>query len=144
MQNHPEDCHIYWFDVFELLRSDYGVCCTLCNLSDQILWIGCVTLTAALLSIIVDIEREISNLAVSVNFSNGVTVPVEFHSERSYDSFVIHGGIVRTSSVRTDWGFAVVSLEAVFTCIVKCGKCMRLCVCVDDHTVVPRKTQPYD
>ena len=38
-----------------------------------------VTLTAVRLSIIVDIEWEISRLAVSVNFSNGVTVPVVFH-----------------------------------------------------------------
>ena len=40
-----------------------------------------VTLTAILLSIIVDIEWEISRLAVSVNFSSGVTVPVVFHFE---------------------------------------------------------------
>ena len=38
-----------------------------------------VTLTAVLLSIIVDIERKISKLAVSVIFSNVVTVPVVFH-----------------------------------------------------------------
>ena len=40
-----------------------------------------VILTAILLSIIVDIEWEISRLAVSVNFSSGVTVPVVFHLE---------------------------------------------------------------
>ena len=40
-----------------------------------------VTVTAILLSIIVDIEWEISRLAVSVNFSNGVTVPVVLHFE---------------------------------------------------------------
>ena len=28
----------------------------------------------------------------------------------------------------TGCGFVVVSLEAVLTCIVKCGKCRRLCV----------------
>ena len=33
-----------------------------------------------------------------------------------------HGGQVG------GWGFVFVSLEAVLTCIVKCGKCMRLCV----------------
>ena len=38
-----------------------------------------VILTAILLSIFVDIEWEINRLAVSVNFSNGVTVPVVFH-----------------------------------------------------------------
>ena len=40
-----------------------------------------VTLTAILLSFIVDIEWEISRLSVSVNFSNGVTVPVVLHFE---------------------------------------------------------------
>ena len=38
-----------------------------------------VTLTAILLSIIVDFEWKISKLAVSLNFSYGVTVPVVFH-----------------------------------------------------------------
>ena len=38
-----------------------------------------VTLTAILLSIIVEIEWETSRLAVSLNFSNGVVVPVVFH-----------------------------------------------------------------
>ena len=47
---------------------------------------------------------------------------------KSCDCFVVLGGIVRALSLRTDWGFAVVSLEAVLTCIVKCGKGMRPCV----------------
>ena len=91
-----------------------------------------VTLTAILLSIIVNIEWEISKLAVSVNFSNGVTVPVVFHFEgwsmKAVTVFVVVGGIVRASSVMTGCGFLVVSLEAVLTCIVKWGKCMRPCV----------------
>ena len=41
--------------------------------------------------------------------------------------FVVAGIIVRASSVMTDWGVVVVSLEAVLTCIVKCGNCMRPC-----------------
>ena len=40
-----------------------------------------VCLTETLLSNTVDIEWEISRLAVSVNFSTGVTVPVVFHYE---------------------------------------------------------------
>ena len=91
-----------------------------------------VTLTAILLSIIVDIEWEISKLAVSVNFSSGVTVPVVFHLEgwsmKAVTVFVVAGGIVRSASVMTGCGLVVVSLEAVFTCIVKWGKCMRPCV----------------
>ena len=84
------------------------------------------------LSIIVDIEWEISKLAVSVNFSNGVTLPVVFHfdgwSAKAVIVFVVVGGIVRASSVMASWGFAVVSLEAVLNCIVKCGKSLRPCV----------------
>ena len=93
-----------------------------------------VTLTAVLLSIIVDIEWEISKLAVSVNFSNGVTVtvPVVFHfdgwSMNAVTVFVVVGGIFKVSSAMTGCRLVVVSLEAVFTCIVKWGKCMRPCV----------------
>ena len=69
-----------------------------------------VTLTATLLSPIVDIEWEISRLAVFPNFSNGDTVPVVFHSEEWSTEVgiisVVLEGIVRASSVRTGWGFA--------------------------------------
>ena len=71
-----------------------------------------VTLTAILLSIIVEIEWEISRLAVSVNFSNGVTVPVVFHfdgwSMKAVIVFVVVGGMVRVSSVMTGCGLVVV------------------------------------
>ena len=41
-----------------------------------------VTVTAIFLSIIVDIEWDLMRLAVSVNFSTGVTVPVLFLSDK--------------------------------------------------------------
>ena len=79
-----------------------------------------VDLTFILLSNIVDIEWEISELAVSVDFSNGVTVTVVFHfdgwSTEAVIVFVVVSGIVRASLVMTGWGLAVVSLEAVLTC----------------------------
>ena len=91
-----------------------------------------VTLTANFLSIIVDIEWEISKLPVSVNFSNGVTVPVVFHfdgwSTKAVIVFVVVVGMLRVSSVMTRCGLVVVSLQAVLTCIAKCGECMRSCV----------------
>ena len=91
-----------------------------------------VCLTETLLSNTVDIEWEISRLAVSVNFSTGVTVPVVFHYEgwltEAVIVFAVLGGIVKASSVRAVWGLAVVSLERVLTCIFKCGNCMRPCV----------------
>ena len=91
-----------------------------------------VTLTAILLSIIVDIEWEISRLAVSAIFSNGVTVHVVFHFDgwpmKAVIVFVVVGGMVRVSSVMTGCGLMVVSLEAVLTCVVKWGKCMSPCV----------------
>ena len=90
------------------------------------------TLTTFLLSKIVDIEWEISKLAVSVNFSIGVRVPVVSHFDRwstkAVIVFVVVHGKVRASSMMTGCGLVVVSLEAVLTCIVKCGKCTRLCV----------------
>ena len=91
-----------------------------------------VTLTAIFLSFFVDIEWEISNFAISVNFSIGVTVPVVFlfdrWSTKAMIVFVVVGGMVRASSVMTGCGFMVVSLEAVLACLVKWGKCMRPCV----------------
>ena len=91
-----------------------------------------VTLTAISLSKIVDIEWEVSKLAVSVNFSSGVTVPGVFHSDgwstKAVINFVFLGGVVKALSVMAGWAFAVGSLEAVLPCIVKCRKCMRPCV----------------
>ena len=90
------------------------------------------TLTAILLSIIVDIKWDNSKIAVSVNSSNGVTVLVVFRfdgwSTKAVIVFVVVGGIVRVSSVMTGCGLVAVSIEAVLSCIVKCGKCMRPCV----------------
>ena len=81
------------------------------------------------MSITVDIEWEISKLAVSVNFSICVTVPVAFLfdgcSTKVVIVFVFVVGIVRALSVMTGSGFVVVSFEAVLTCIVKCGKYIR-------------------
>ena len=103
-----------------------------------------VTLTSILLSVIVDIEREIRKFAVSVNFSNGVTVHVVLHfdgwSTKAVTVFVVVGGIVRVSSVLTGWGLVVISIEAVLNCIVKCGKCMRPCV-VSMATVIHHRKQ---
>ena len=76
---------------------------------DSVVW---VSLTAIILSIIVDIEWEISKLAVSVNFSKGVTVPVVFHfdgwSTKVVIVFVVFDGIVRALSVMTGCGLVFV------------------------------------
>ena len=64
-------------DCSGVTTENSAVCvCSLMRYGDSVVL---VTLTAILLSIIVDIEWEISKLAVSVNFSNAVTVPVVFH-----------------------------------------------------------------
>ena len=101
-----------------------------------------VTLTAIQLSLIVDTEWEVSKLAVSVKFSNCVTVPVLFHfdgwSTEAVIVFVVVGGIVRVSSVMTGCGLVFISLEAVSVCNVKWGKCKCR---VNDYTVVPYKLQ---
>ena len=63
-----------------------------------------VTLTAIVLSIIVDIECDIMRLVVSVNFSTGVTVPAVFHSDtwstNAVIVFVVSCGIVIRSWMR--------------------------------------------
>ena len=98
------------------------------------------------LSIIVEIEWEISRLSVSVNFSKGVTVPVVFHfdggSTKSVIAFVVLSGIVNASSVMIGCCFTVVSLEGVLTCNVKCGKCMRPCVVSMTTLLLPIKCNP--
>ena len=117
-------------DCSGVTTENSAICvCFLIRYGDSIVL---VTLTAVLLSIIVDLEWEISKLAVSVNFFRGVTVPAVFHfngwSTKAVIVFVVVGGIVRISSVMTGWGFVVVSLEAVSTCLVMCRKRMRPCV----------------
>ena len=106
-----------------------------------------VTLTAILLSSIIDIEWQISKLAVSVNFSNGVTVPVVFHfdgwSMKAVIAFVVVGGMVSASSVMTGCGFVVFSLEAVLTCKVKWGKFMRPCVMSTTTLLFLIKCSPF-
>ena len=68
---------LMYLDCSGVTTENSAICvCFLIRYGDSVV-LG--TLTAILLSIIVDIEWEISKLAVSVNFSNGVTVPVVFH-----------------------------------------------------------------
>ena len=117
-------------DCSGVTTENFATCvCFLMRYGDSVVM---VTLTAIFLTIIVDIEWEISRLAVSVNFSNGVTVPVVFHfdgwSMKALIVFVVVDGMIMASSVMTGCGFVVVSLEAVLTCIVKWGKCMRPCI----------------
>ena len=91
-----------------------------------------VILTAVFLSIIVEIEWDISRLAAFVNFPTGVTVLVVIHSDgwstNAVMVFVVIGGTVMLSWIRTGWGLAVVSIAAFLACIVKCGMWMRPCV----------------
>ena len=94
--------------------------------------VALVTPTAIFLSIIVGIEWDIMRLAVSVNFSSGVTIPVVFHSDtwstNAVIVFVVSCGFVLLSWMRTAWGLALVWLNALLTCSVKCGKWMKPCV----------------
>ena len=131
-------------DCSGVTTENSAICvCFLKRYSDSVVLL---TLTAILLSFIVDIEEEIGKLAVSLKFSKGVTVPVVFHfdgwSTKSVIVFVVVCGIVRASSLMTGCGFVVVSLEAVFTCIDKCGKCMRPCVVSMTTLLFPIKCSP--
>ena len=104
-----------------------------------------VTLTATCPSFIVDIECETSRPTVSATFPTGVTVAVVFHSEgwstKAVTVFVNLVGIVRGSSAKTVWGFALNS-EVVFTCIVRCGLFMRPCVVAMTILFFFRKCNP--
>ena len=131
-------------DCCGVTTANSAICvCFLIRYADSVVL---VTLTAILLSIIVDIEWEISRLAVSVNFSNRVTVPVVFHfdgwSMKAVTVFVVAGGIVRSSSMMFGCGLVVDSLEAVLTCIVKWGKCRRPCVVSMTTLLFPIKCNP--
>ena len=55
-------------------------------------------------------------------------VPFRWMVNEGCDCFVVVGGMVRASSKMVGCGLVVVSLEAVLTYIVKCGKGMRSCV----------------
>ena len=133
-------------DCSRVTTENSAVCvCFLIRYGDSVVL---VTLTASLLSIIVDIEWEISRLAVSVNFSNGVTVPVVFYfdgwSTKAVIVFVVVAGIVRASSIMTGCGLVVVSLEVFLTCTVRCGKCMRPCVVSMTTLLFPKKRNPIN
>ena len=85
------------WDRFGATTENSVICAILIRFGD---FVVLVTMTSLSLPNFVNIECEISKLAVSVNFSNGVTVPVVFHSDRSdksYDCFFVLGGIVMTS-----------------------------------------------
>ena len=90
-----------------------------------------VTLTATFLSIIFDIECEISRLAVSVIFSNvsqSLLCSILKEDQRTQWSLFLIGGIVKASSMRTTWDLTLTSLAVLLTCIVKWGKWMKPCV----------------
>ena len=105
-----------------------------------------VTLTANLLSNNVDIEWEIGRLAISVNFSNGVTVLVVCDSQEWSTNavivFVVLGcqGIVRDDRL----GFCSCFTSGSFIFLHRQVWEMYEAVCrVDDYTVVPHKIQPF-
>ena len=106
-----------------------------------------VILTAVFLSIIVEIEWDISRLAASVNFPTGDTVPVVCHSDGwSTDAvidFVVIGGTVVLSWIRTSWGLALVYLQRLWLALsgVRSGwdhVCCRLSHCCVSWKAIPK------
>ena len=98
-----------------------------------------VTLIASYLSIIIDIEWEISRLAVSAHFPNGFTVPVVFHSEgwsiKAVIVFVVSGGIVSENRL---------GVCCCFNLYPQMWEMYEAVCCVNEHTVVRHKVQPYE
>ena len=91
-----------------------------------------VNLTAAFLKFFGNIDCEMGKLAVSVNFSNGVTVPVFYHSEgwstKAVIVFVVLSCTFRVVSAMLDCGFQLILVAALLTCIAKYGNGMRPCL----------------
>ena len=133
-----------FLDCFGVNTENSAICvCFLIGYGDSVVL---VTLTTILLSIIVDIVWEISKLAVSVNFSNGVTVPVVFHFEGWSTKAVI------VFFCRWWYGQGVVSHDWLWFCgcftwgrfnLHRQVREMYEAVCrVNDYTVFPHKKQP--
>ena len=91
-----------------------------------------VTLNAIFLSFSIEIERDYQTRAASVNFSTGVTVPVIFpsynRSTNDLTGFAAIGGTVILSWTRRTWGLALVPLDVLLICSVRCGRGMKPCV----------------
>ena len=99
-------------DCSRITTESSALCVFILIVSDESIVV--VTLTSAFLSNTVDIEWDISKLAVSLILSSGVAAPAVFHSNgwatKTVIIFVAFGGIVRLSSLRTNRGFAPFSL----------------------------------
>ena len=128
--NHTEDCHIYWFDVLGLLLRDYGELCNLCINSDYIWWFRCFGYRDCY-SLNKFSRKWVANQQ-TCRFCEFLRkrhstccFPFSKKMDKAVIVFFALGGIVRTSSMKTCWGLADVSLEAALNCIVECGKSMR-------------------
>ena len=107
-RNHTTDCistGLTCLDCSGVTTENSAICVfSLIRYGDSIVL---VTLTAILLSDVVNIEWEISKRAVSLNFCNGVTVTVVFHFDRwptkTVIVFGVVGGIIKAFSVMTGW-----------------------------------------
>ena len=86
-------------------------------------------LTAVFLLIIVDIDWDFSRVTAFVKFLTGLAVPVVCNFNRwskyAVIVFVVLGGTVTLSWIRTGWGLALVLLAAFLACIAKCGNWTR-------------------
>ena len=94
--------------------------------------LDCSGVTTEKIELYVESAWDVIKLAVSVNFFTVVTVLVVFYSDkwskRAVIVFVVIGGIVILSWMRTAGGLALDPLDALLTCIFKCGKRIRQCV----------------
>ena len=55
-------------------------------------------------------------------------IPLRYVINKRCDCFPCIGGTVILSWMRTSWGLALVPLDALLACIVKCGKWKRQCI----------------
>ena len=131
--NHSEDCHNYCFVIFGLIRSDYVELSNLCILFHQIYWFRCIGYSDCYFFdnfywhwLGNQQTRRFRELLQWCHCT--CCVPFWRTININCDCFCCPRGILRASSVGTCWALANVSREAVLTCIVKCGNCVRPCV----------------
>ena len=133
MWNHTEDCHIYWFDVLWLLRSNHGEFCNLGVFLNEIWWFRCIGHSNCY-PLVDDCRHRVGNQQACcfrklLQWCHGPRcVPFRGMVNKGCDCFCCcwwYGQVF----VHDDWlWFGGCLTWGCLTCIVKWGKCIRPCV----------------
>ena len=133
------------FDCSEVTTDSSAICVFfLTEYGDFVLL---VTLTVIFLSVIIDIENDISRIAVSVTFPTGIIVPVVFRSDgwstNAVIAFFVISGTVMLLWITSAWSFGNPLARSAFDLPCQVWKMDEAMCSIDDHTVVSNEVQPY-